>query len=164
MRTVLKNFSRNEVCQIAMIASAFAIGLLIPSRISVTITPSLQHRVFLVADLTDPREIRKDVYVLFILRSPKIFGGKPTPAIKFVGCAGGEHLEQKERDYYCNGIYLGRAKDFSLAGEKLNRFQYDGRVPDDSIFVLGQHKDSYDSRYFGFIKKKDVKKIAYPLF
>lgn len=147
-----------------MIASAFAIGLLIPSRISVTITPSLQHRVFLVTDSSDPREIRKDMHVLFTVRSPKIFGGKSTPAIKLVGCAGGDHLEQKEKDYYCNGVYLGRAKDFSLAGEKLNRFHYDGRIPEDSIFVLGEHKDSYDSRYFGFIKKKNVKKIAYPLF
>lgn len=83
---------------------------------------------------------------------------------KRVECAGGQRLETKGRDFYCDGLYLGRGKEHSLSGKKAEIFSFNGRVPEGAYFVMGDHPDSFDSRYFGFIWRKDVKAIAYPLF
>ncbi|MCR4286833.1 MAG: S26 family signal peptidase, partial [Deltaproteobacteria bacterium] len=32
------------------------------------------------------------------------------------------------------------------------------------LFVTGEHKDSYDSRYFGFIRRDQVMAKAYPVW
>jgi signal peptidase I/conjugal transfer pilin signal peptidase TrbI len=32
------------------------------------------------------------------------------------------------------------------------------------MFVMGEHKDSYDSRYFGFVDKSRILARAYPIF
>jgi len=43
-------------------------------------------------------------------------------------------------------------------------FSFSGKVPDGALFVVGDSPDSYDSRYFGFLRKEDVIKIAHPVF
>lgn len=165
MRTLLKSLTRRDnLSKMFMLLSAFIIGLLIPSRISVTVSNSLEHRIYLVSDMSDTREIKKNSYVLFTFTSKLINEGHPVNAMKIVSCVGGDTLEQRGKEFYCNGVYLGRAKDYSLKGERLDHFSYNGIIPSESLFVMGQHKDSYDSRYFGFIRKDDVRKIAYPIF
>jgi conjugal transfer pilin signal peptidase TrbI len=140
-------------------------GSLIPSRLSVSLTPSLDHRLFFLDRSPDPCEIKKNDYVLFTFSSRYLNDGKPVKAIKQVACDEGEILKVTGNDYYCNDIeFIGKAKDYSLKEEKLEKFVYDGKVPEGYVFVAGRHKDSFDSRYYGFIKKKDIKAIAYPLW
>ena len=55
------------------------------------------------------------------------------------------------------------AKEISLQGKKLTAFKYAGTVPEGKMFLTGSHKDSYDSRYFGFIDGKDILYVAYPI-
>ena len=69
-----------------------------------------------------------------------------------------------EKKFFCNGEYLVRAKDFSLKGEPLQHFTFNGPVPKGFMFVMGQHKDSFDSRYFGFVEKSRILAKAYPIF
>jgi signal peptidase I/conjugal transfer pilin signal peptidase TrbI len=167
-----------------MLLSAFAFGLLIPGRFSVTTTPSLVHRIYLVSRISDAREIRKGSYVLFPMRMAYVSSGQVidvmgvavadqrrrhpetalTPAMKIARCLPGEHLTVSERLYYCNAEYLGRAKEYSLKGEKVENFVYNGVVPSGKVFVMGEHKDSLDSRYFGFIEAGHVTAIGHPLY
>ena len=137
--------------------------LLVHQRIAVTVTPSLRYKVFYLKDCSG-KEIRKGEYVLFNLDHPVTRDLSFKKTIKQVVCASGDQLSVNDRDYYCNGIFIGRAKDVSLRNEKVTNFVYSGEVPARSLFVMGHNKDSYDSRYFGFISSGDVEKMAYPLF
>ncbi len=139
-------------------------GMLIPSRFAVTLTPSTDHRIFFLKQGPPQEELRRGAYVMFDIRSQYIDGGAAHRAIKKIACAGGEDLSTRGDTCYCDGREVAVAKTRSLTGEKLPRFFYSGKIPEDRIFVVGQHRDSYDSRYFGFIKKEDVKALAYPLF
>lgn len=85
--------------------------------------------------------------------------------MKIIGCDEGEVLTVDANKYfYCNGEYLVKAKDLSLKGEMLQHFIFNGKIPEGFMFVMGQHKDSYDSRYFGLLEKTRVIAKAYPLF
>ena len=43
-------------------------------------------------------------------------------------------------------------------------FAFNGKIPSDFMFVMGEHKDSYDSRYFGLKEKSRVRAKLYPIF
>ncbi len=66
-------------------------------------------------------------------------------------------------DYFCGKEYLGRAKDRTFEGAQLSRFEYVGVVPQGKIFVVGDSKDSFDSRYWGFLDKDKIIAKAYPI-
>lgn len=90
---------------------------------------------------------------------------KSEDMMKLVGCNEGDLLTvDAEKKFYCNGEYLVRAKDFSLKGEPLQHFAFNGKIPKRAMFVIGEHKDSYDSRYFGFVDKSRILARAYPIF
>lgn len=156
---------RGETISLFVFFSALLLaGAIIPSKFSVTLTPSVRHRLFYLDKSPDRDSIKKGDYVMFVLKDPRIENGKPCNLIKEVGCTEGDTLTVNGKDYYCNrDEYLGRAKDISLKGEHLDNFKFSGTVPKGMIYVFGDHKDSYDSRYLGFIRKADVKAKAYPV-
>ena len=143
--------------------SALVFGLLLPGRIVVAISPSLDHRIFVVTKKFAPDEIRKDDYIMFTVRSHYIKNGKPSRLLKKVSCISGDKLETKASEYYCNGEFLGMAKQYSLKGEFVDAFVYSGPVPEGMVFVTGNNPDSFDSRYLGFIERRNVEGIAHPL-
>ena len=179
-----KNWNRDKTAKGLMLLSAFAFGLLIPGRFSVTTTPSLTHRIYLISRISDAREIKKGSYLLFSMGHTYAKNGQAReairramagrekgyrattsiPAMKMARCMPGDYLKASDRLYYCNGEFLGRAKEYSLKGERVDNFVYDGAVPPGKIFVMGEHKDSFDSRNFGFIEAKDVTAIGLPLY
>ncbi len=143
-------------------------GYGIASHLSVTLTPSLKHRVFFITYQLERERIAKGDYVMFTLKREvigQLAGTTGTnKTIKVVACAGGSVLEVVRKDYYCGQEYLGRAKDVSLKGRPVKNFVFNGIIPQGSLFVMGQHKDSFDSRYFGFVASSDVIALAYPIF
>jgi signal peptidase I/conjugal transfer pilin signal peptidase TrbI len=182
---LLKRPDREVTSRLLMLLAAFLFGLLIPSRFSVTMTPSLIHRIYLISRITDAREIRKDSYVLFTMRNSYMRSGQPVdvmsvvvaehkhadgkpsvpaPVMKIARCIPREYLRVADRRYYCNDAYLGTAKEHSLRGEKVENFVYNGIVPEGKIFVMGEHRDSFDSRYFGFIEVTDVTAIGHAIW
>ena len=182
---LFKKPDREVLSRGLMLLAAFLFGLVIPSRFSVTTTPSLIHRVYLISCITDAREIKKDSYVLFAMRKSYITNGQPVdvmstvllehehrdgkpsapaPVMKIARCVPGEYLHVADRRYYCNDHYLGTAKEYSLRGEKVGNFVYDGVIPEGRIFVMGEHRDSFDSRYYGFIEVTDVTAIGHAVW
>jgi signal peptidase I/conjugal transfer pilin signal peptidase TrbI len=165
LKKCLTDFIRDRKKRSTWLAavSALVFGLLLPGRIVVAISPSLDHRIFVVTKSFTPDEIRKGAYVFFTVRSRFIKNGRPSRLLKKVSCVTGEKFETRTREYYCDGQYLGTAKWYSLKGEPVDSFVYSGRVPDGALFVTGRHADSFDSRYLGFIKRSNVEGIAHPL-
>jgi signal peptidase I/conjugal transfer pilin signal peptidase TrbI len=165
LKKSLSEFIRDgkKVCLCLAAVSAFVFGLLLPGRIVVAISPSLDHRIFVFTKSFTPDEIREGDYVVFTVRSHYIKSGKPSRLLKKVSCVTGEKLETRTREYYCSGVYLGTAKWHSLKGEPLDAFVYSGTVPEGKLFVTGRHVDSFDSRYLGFIERSKVEGIARPL-
>lgn len=140
-------------------------GTLIPYKISVTLTPSLKHRVYWL--IRNPDKVVRGDYVLFRHKelSARMGMKKSEDVMKILGCNEGDLLTvDAEKKFYCNGEYLVRAKDISLKGEPLQHFVFNGTIPKGVMFVMGQHKDSYDSRYFGFVDKSRILAKAYPIF
>ncbi|MBN2569285.1 MAG: S26 family signal peptidase [Deltaproteobacteria bacterium] len=159
---------------IFLIALVIAGGALIPSRIAVTLSPSVNHRIFFIAEYSAGDCVKNGDYVMVSISSPLLENGKPQKAIKRVGCAAGDFLMGRSGEFSCyllgndekpscDGAFLGKAKEFSLKGEKLPVFSYAGVVPEGKMFLIGSHKDSYDSRYFGFVNVKDILYVAYPI-
>ena len=146
-----------------IVAGAFA-GASIPGKVMVTTSPSLSHRVFYKKAL-GPKDIpRKGDYVIAHASSRYIDGGKPFDMTKRVACVPGEMLRVQGRSYFCGGKYLGEAKERSLKSVPLENFVFNGKIAPGRLFVLGDSKDSFDSRYLGFVRVDDVKAIVYPIF
>jgi len=140
-------------------------GTLLPYKISVTLTPSLKHRVYWL--IRNPDKVMRGDYVLFRHKelSARMGMKKSEDVMKILGCNEGDLLTvDAEKKFYCNGEYLVRAKDISLKGEPLQHFVFNGTIPKGVMFVMGQHKDSFDSRYFGFVDKSRILAKAYPIF
>jgi conjugal transfer pilin signal peptidase TrbI len=140
-----------------------AVIFILPDKIAISDRTSLPYSLFYKNKLPGP-EIKKGSYIEFYMISPYIDNGEKRKLIKQVVCCPGELLIEINKDYFCGDQYLGKAKDKSLAGVPVENFKFTGWIPADSFFVMGQHKDSYDSRYFGFIRRDNVKAVVYPIF
>lgn len=170
------------------ILSLCALGWILPQKFLVSITPSLRYHIFYLYRNPSFEDLRKNDYVVFIKSSHYIKNGEPLKLIKQIKCDAGEYLIEMDRNYYCisslrgyslndvvsylknqkliSGIvpeYLGKAKTVSKAGQPLDNFQFRGQIPGGMCYVAGDHPDSFDSRYFGFIDKKTILAKAYPI-
>ena len=140
-------------------------GTVIPRRIGIILTPSLAHRIFWVSK--DPQQVGRGDYVFFEDAELAKAVGKPEhPNIfKIIRCDEGDTMTvDAEKRFFCNGESLGVAKDYSLKGENMQYFAFNGKIPKGFMFVMGEHKDSYDSRYFGLKEKSRVRAKLYPIF
>lgn len=148
-----------------MIAVAVVAGTLVPRKIGITLTPSLDHRLFWVS--RNPARVGRGDCVFFVDPDLARKVGKPDVPnfFKIIRCDEGDILYvDAEKRFFCNGAFLGIAKDYSRKGEKMRYFVFNGKIPRGSMFVMGEHRDSYDSRYFGFVDKSRVRARLYPLF
>jgi len=164
-RTLLNSVSPHRTARFWIFIAALSItGYLICSRLTIVISPSLSKRIFFLE--RSGRIPNKGEYVQFTFSSPLYENGKRHHAIKVVACKAGDILsvDIDNRFYYCNGRYLGCAKRTSLRDKPLPMFVYQGVIPEGALFVTGAHKDSFDSRYWGFLEEKTIEGIAHPLF
>jgi signal peptidase I len=92
----------------------------------------------------------KDEYLGFIFKAAQNdkYGMR---FVKRVACVSGEQLTHSGRDFYCNGEFLARAKAWDKKGNPAVLFDFNGIIPREQYFALGEHEDSYDSRYWGFV-------------
>ena len=168
-----------------MLLSAFLFGLLIPGRFSVTTTPSLVHRIYLISRITDAREIRKDSYVLFTMRNRYMRNGQAVDVMgkassqsrnirtgTFGPRAGNEDCAVRRRDrifeYRTGGITAmmntwERQRSIRY-GERRSTTSSMMTHPPGKLFVMGEHRDSFDSLYFGFIEVTDVMAIGHAIW
>ncbi|HEY6874228.1 MAG TPA: S26 family signal peptidase [Geobacteraceae bacterium] len=156
---------RNHRRLCVVILAAVVAGTVIPRHIGIILTPSLDHRIFWLS--RNPHHVGRGDYVHFVDPELARKVGKPdTPDIfKRIRCDEGDILTvDAAKRFFCNGEFLGAAKDYSRKGEKMQYFTFNGKIPPGFMFVMGEHRDSYDSRYFGLKDKSRVRSRLYPIF
>lgn len=146
-------------------------GSFLPGRVSITLTPSVKHRIWWLS--SDTSHVRHGQYVLFGLPYARLEGmtvpdsvvrGEEIRAIKRVGCDEGQDLRRDGRDFFCGEEFLGQARERSQKGEPLTPSPFSGKVPPGKAFLVGDHPDSFDSRYFGLVEKENYLAWARPVF
>ena len=150
-------------------------GAAVPNYFAVTTTPSLNKRIFFIIKSKQIEKLKTGDYVMFSLLKSKpendlhaklvrmIKAKGENSEIKKIGCVAGEELKNIGNEFYCKNKLIAKAKEYSLGGERLKKFEFSGKIPKGNMFLVGDHVDSYDSRYFGFIKAKDIIATLYPL-
>jgi signal peptidase I len=138
-------------------------GSEIPKRITVTISDSVDHRIFYKQTFFDTDDIKKGSYVMAELYS-ELVKCCPCLIVKRVAGVAGDLIVSRDLDYFCNGKYLGKAKTHTMTGKPLMSYKTNGLIPDGTIFLMGDSPDSFDSRYYGPMEIKHVKAIARPIF
>ena len=107
----------------------------------------------------DPGPIRRGDLVSFVLVHPLAAAG-PVSDTKYALCLPGDRLDFVEKPlgvtglwegwYFCNDRLLNRSKPFARNGRPMGHFRPAvGRVPAGFIFVGSEHRDGFDSRYYG---------------
>jgi type IV secretory pathway protease TraF len=83
--------------------------------------------------------------------------------LKKIACKPTQKLETKGNIYFCNGKQITIAQPYDMDGVPLYHLDFNFIIPKDMYFVIGTHKYSYDSKYFGLITKRQIIRGAIPL-
>lgn len=138
-------------------------GAVIPGKIVFSTTDSAGYRFFYYKDSFEQDDLNKDTYVLFDMYTKLRPDCWPCMVVKRIACTQGDKLKIIGRDFYCNNKHIGAAKPYAKDGTRLEMFEFNGKIPQGQIFAAGSSVDSYDSRYIGFVERKDVKAIVEPI-
>lgn len=158
--------SRKEKMVVVVVLATVLAGSLLPGRLIVSISDSLNKRVFFLVGYSG---IRHGDYMVFKGEKKYIAYAAPMikevdKIIKIVGCAPGESLSRNEKgEFYCDGVLLGQALEKDSLGRALPQFNFSGTVPEGSFFMIGDNPRSFDSKYFGFIHADQMLFKALPL-
>lgn len=161
----IRQLRNNDWRLLSILLALVVAGTVIPGRIGMILTPSLEHRFYWVS--RNPHSVGRGDYVFFEDAGLARTVGKPEqPNIfKVIRCDAGDTLTvDAEKQFFCNGDFLGVAKDYSLKGEKMQYFAFNGKIPRGFMFVMGEHRDSFDSRYFGLVDKSRVRAKLHPIY
>jgi len=148
--------------------AALLTGLWLPTRIIVSTSESLDHRIFFMVGHHIEKIKDGDYLVFRHAHSAFIRPGlsrKGHLFTKQVGCSPGEKLRRDEYSwFFCDRKLLGKALAQDSKGRDLPQFKFDGPVPENNFFMVGTHPRSFDSKYFGFIHADEIKYKALPLW
>src|SRR5690242_20697324 len=131
-----------------MVFLALIISHVIPRYFRVSVTNSLRYRLFYIQD--HPVSFKHGDYVIFV---HDVVGTqyRNINMIKRVGCDEGDSfIVTDKRELYCNAEYLGVAKEKLISLPNQKHFTWNGLVPKGKFLPMGDHKDSFDGRYYGF--------------
>lgn len=84
--------------------------------------------------------------------------------IKKIGCDSGQHLLVQDYKVVCDGRTLATIFQKNDEGQILPNYRYDGIIPNNQFFALGENLKSFDSRYFGLVDKKQIRYSARRIF
>lgn len=172
IRNGIKNVTSSRK-RLAYFIIAFAVlafvGWLIPSSVVISYGDSIDHHVLWKVN----RAPMPNDYVSIKTPSSDPFA-KGAVITKQVACAPGMKLTvTKDKEYFCNDEFIGKAKDKSKTGIEVANYVPCGSkdqnacefiIPENHYFVAGHHPDSYDSRYLGLIKKESIVAVSVPVW
>ena len=165
----VRNFFSKENLQNLFNPFYIGIGFLIVVLLSVTmqflakryvvginVTPSLPDRIFIAKKQFKQIRIGDKIAFSFPRKNDRYYSyGRVF--IKIVACKEGDYLTvTKDKKYFCNGNFIGKARDADSKNKKIANFFFNGKIPQGKIFVTTPHPHSYDSKYWGFVDQKDI--------
>lgn len=127
------------------------------------LSPSMEKGIYLLKDID---ELKKgDVVVLNIplniketLYSRGYLPKNIKTLLKEVVAVEGDCVEVVHNKIYINGEFKGDITEVDSKGRELVSFVKDGVLKSGEVFLLGRGKNSFDSRYFGVVKKSEILK------
>jgi type IV secretory pathway protease TraF len=152
--------SKKKALKIVFIALMFV--LIVFNNIMFVTTDSLGKNVFHIKGRFP--KIERGDYVSLTVIYPYSEIPEEIKVVKKIGCVEGQTLAVKGRNFYCDNFYLGRAREKTMSGKKVNMFVYNGKVPEGKVFLIAPHEYSFDSRYFGFVEVEKLELLLSPLF
>lgn len=158
---------RKAVLLVVIVALCLPLAREFWSHFSISRTNSAGAHCFWSSFDFKRSDISQNKYVMFNLITkyePLCAGPKGCRVIKRVACDEGSRIDTVGKEFYCNGAFLGKAKDKSQKGHILKSYSYTGVIPHGYAFMLNDNPDSYDSRYYGLVKKDYVIAMVTPLF
>ncbi|HFB97879.1 MAG TPA: hypothetical protein ENJ62_01950 [Bryobacterales bacterium] len=157
--------SRKRWLSIGVLAACLAVAQWVSGHVRWSESASLRERFFWTERLAPGEPIERWTYVVFPKAHPFVFEGKEKLYIKVVRCLPGDYLETRpDRSFWCNGEFLGIASETDSKGRPAPLFVFNGRIPEGRYFVLGEHPMSFDSKYWGFVRRDEILYRAKPLF
>lgn len=159
----IKRFFVLILIQILIVAAVYPVGMLLKGHVGISInqSESIKGKIFLV--LKGNKRIIKDDLVVFEVAGDLYFNNKKL--LKRVVGVEGDLVIRSGNKYYINDELVAIAKDYSQSGERLNKYLVDEiTIKKEEYFVIGDHKDSYDSRYFGLLPSSQIKGKAIRLW
>lgn len=158
---LLKNIDRKEAIFLICLVFFMAIFAVMVGYPVINLDTSIEGRLFWL--YPNKKSFSVGEVVFFKFKGSKYFK-RGARFIKIIACLPGDFLTVKGRCFYCNSSFIGCAKRTDRQGNPAPLFKYNGRVPPDRYFVIGTNRDSYDSRYWGFVERNDIKGVAYRIF
>lgn len=153
-----------------VLLAGFLVGLILPQRLIIATSESLEHRVFFKVPV-DKAGIKLGDYLLFQLQDvehkPHIHKGlrENNVLLKRVGCTPGDLLiRDTDGVFFCGETRLGKVLSEDSKGNVLPVFDFNGPVPVGNYFMMGTNPRSFDSRYFGLIHGDAFISKALPLW
>ncbi len=163
--------TRREKTVAMIFLVAMLLGSFIPGRLIVALSDSLDHRLFFMTGF-NPDKIKNGDYLVFQGSKEEVekhakpmLNNRLDKLIKKVGCAPGETLTRDfQGQFFCEGVFIGKALAADSLKRPLPQFQYSGIVPEKNFFMIGTNPRSYDSKYFGFVDAGKILHKALPLW
>jgi len=156
----------NNIVTIFLLVSLPLTGYLLLTKhlIVFSNTDSLDYSIFLV---TPNKEVSRNDLVTFRYLGENIYHyEKNQNFTKIVKCMSGDYLKTEidvieGNKYYCNDTFIGQALKKDMELKSISNFVYNGMLKDGRIFVIGTHKYSYDSRYWGLVNDEQIIGLSY---
>ena len=168
---LISGLSRLEKTVAMIFLAALLLGSFLPGRLIVSISDSLDYRIFFMTGF-NRNVIKSGDYLVFQGDEREISAHtKPlvdknlNRLIKKVGCAAGDMLTRDGQGrFFCNNAFIGQALVADSLNRPLPQFQFSGIMPENCFFMIGTNPRSYDSRYFGFISADKIMHKALPIW
>ena len=156
-----------------LVLTTTAIAFSIRSHVTINVSDSLPKGVYILNYIKDPDTIKKGDIVLF--DTPEnakkyIYGrGYLNPNVKQllkkVAATNKDHVMRINNKLYINRLSHSTFKEMDSLKRPLPYLSTKELQPrEEELLVLGTNQNSFDSKYFGTIKRSDVKATAKLLF
>lgn len=143
----------------------YTVKLYVYNNYCINITPSIPKGIYRLKKIEEYKR-GKIVYIEVPDNAKIIWEREYLPKhikylVKYIKGIPGDFIEVKENKLYINKKYEGSIKEYDLQGKELiSQLPKNYILKKDEYILLGSNDNSYDSRYFGIIKKEKILKEA----
>lgn len=151
---------------IIILGVVYIVKLYVYNNYCINITPSIPKGIYKLQDIKN-LERNKIVYIEIPDNAKKIIWEREylpqhiNYLVKYIKGIPGDRVQVKSNSLYINRELKGNIRKYDLQGKKLNsELPIDYVLKENEYILLGADDNSYDSRYFGIIKKEKILKEA----